>query len=243
MRSVSSASSLIRRTDAATRGHAREVSEDNVLAADAFDHPITRMRAVKSLLSLPCVYDAFQFVARGTAYQRRLASTFIRACPGDRVLDLGCGTGAMLACLPQVDYVGIDMSQAYIDACRRRHGSRGHFHCAMLTADTVKLFGEYDVILAIGVIHHLDDTIAAELFHTARRALCPGGRLVTLDGVFTAEQSRLKRALLEADRGRHVRFEAAYRALAAAAFDDVRATVVEDLFRIPYTNLIMECTR
>jgi SAM-dependent methyltransferase len=201
------------------------------------------MRAVKSLLSLPYLYDAFQFVARGTAYQRRLASTYIRARAGDRVLDLGCGTGVMLACLPHVEYVGIDMSQAYIDACRRRHGGRGSFHCALLTADTVGSFADFDVILAVGVIHHLDDNTAAELFRTARDALRPGGRLVTLDGVFTAEQSRLKRALLEADRGRHVRSAEAYRELAAAGFDDVQATVVEDLFRIPYSNLIMECSR
>lgn len=201
------------------------------------------MRVVKALLSLPCFYDVFQFMARGTAYQARLARTYIRARPGDRVLDLGCGTGAMLACLPQVEYVGMDMSPAYIDACHRRHGGRGHFHCAMLTADTVERFGACDVVLAIGVVHHLDDTTAAELFLTARKILRPGGRLVTLDGVFTAEQSWLRRALLEADRGRYVRSEAAYRALASTAFDDVQATVVEDLFRIPYSNLIMECQR
>lgn len=221
----------------------RDVTVQQSLVAVAFDHPIMRMHAVKSLLSLPWVYDAVQFVLRGTAYQRRLADTHIRARPGDRVLDLGCGTGAMLACLPQVEYVGIDMSPSYIDACRRRHGGRGRFNCMQFTADNMGSFGEFDVILAAGVIHHLDDATAARLFGTAREALRPGGRLVTLDGVFTAEQSGFKRALLKADRGRHVRFEAAYRALGATAFQEVQTTIVEDLFRIPYTCLIMECTR
>jgi len=40
-----------------------------------------------------------------------------------------------------------------------------------------------------------------------------------------------------------VRSEPAYRALTTGVFSDVKATVVEDLFRIPYSNLIMECTR
>lgn len=231
------------RGDAATATTASRDCHRACVAVGAVERFVPRVHAVKSLLSMPCVYDAFQFVARGTAYQQRLARTYIRARPGDRVLDLGCGTGAMLTCLPQVEYVGIDMSRMYIDACRRRHGHRGQFHCMELTADTVGNFGQFDVILAVGVVHHLDDASAANLFRVAHDALRPAGRLVTLDGVFTAEQSRLKRALLEADRGRHVRAEPAYRALAASAFGDVRAHVVEDLFRIPYSNLIMECTR
>ena len=103
----------------------------------AMSRRIPRASTVKSILSIPLLYDVFQFVARGSGYRERLARMYIRARPGDKVLDLGCGTGAMLACLPDVDYVGIDMSQAYIDACRRRHGGRGSFHCALLTADTV----------------------------------------------------------------------------------------------------------
>ncbi len=198
---------------------------------------------MKSLLSIPCLYDAFQFLARGKAYQERLARMFIRARPGDRVLDLGCGTGAMLSCLPNVDYVGIDMSPAYIAAGRRRHGARGRFLCMELTADAVEGFTDFDVILAMGVIHHLDDARALNLFRVAYDSLRPGGRLVTLDGVFTSGQSRIRRALLEADRGRHVRSEPAYRGLATDVFSEVKAVVIEDLFRIPYSTLIMECTR
>lgn len=201
------------------------------------------MNSVKSLLSIPFLYDAFQFVARGRDYQDRLARMHIRAQPGDKVLDLGCGTGAMLTCLPDVEYVGIDMSPAYIEACRRRHGNRGRFVCMELTADTANGFADFNIILAVGVVHHLDDARAHNLFRVAHDALRPGGRLVTLDGVFTNGQSRIARALLEADRGRYVRTEPAYRALATGVFSDVKATVVEDLFRIPYSSMIMECRR
>jgi len=196
---------------------------------------------VKSLLAVPFLYDFSQFVMRGTRYRRALAKRHLRCQPGDRVLDIGCGTGAMLNCLPQVDYVGFDMSPAYIDACRRHFGARGQFHCLELTPKTVGDFGQFDIVLAIGLVHHLDDACARNLFSLAQQALRPGGRLVTLDGVFTAQQSWVVKKLLESDRGRFVRDEPGYRSLASHVFRDVQAFVDTDLFRIPYTTLIMEC--
>jgi SAM-dependent methyltransferase len=41
--------------------------------------------------------------------------------------------------------------------------------------------GCYDIVMAFGVLHHLDDAEGRELFRGARRALKPGGRFVTLD--------------------------------------------------------------
>ena len=73
------------------------------------------------------------------------------------------------------------------------------------------------------------------------RVLRPGGRLITLDGVFTENQSWLVRFLLKSDRGEYVRTEPAYRGLASGIFGQVQTFVAHDLFRIPDTTLIMEC--
>lgn len=196
---------------------------------------------ITSILSSPFVYDTWQYLARGTRYAPLFVNEYIKARKGDRILDIGCGTGVLLDYLPRVDYVGFDMSEHYISACRKRYGGKGTFYHRELTAETVADYGEFDIVVATGVLHHLDNGAAGNLCRLARKALYPGGRLVTLDGCYVPGQSAVVKALLDADRGKYVRSENAYRALASTAFRDVRSTILNDMFRMPYTVIIMEC--
>ena len=43
--------------------------------------------------------------------------------------------------------------------------------------------GSFDIVIAHGLLHHLDDRQATELFALARAALRPGGRLIIIDMV------------------------------------------------------------
>lgn len=196
---------------------------------------------IKNILAAPWVYDLAQHLIRGTTFAPEFVSRHIKAKPGDRVLDIGCGTGAMLNHLPRVEYVGFDMSEAYIKACRKRFGDRGIFYQCEVTPDTVADYGKFDIVLAVGVVHHLDDAQAKNMFTIASRALSSGGRLITLDGCYTMPQSALERRLLDNDRGEFVRTETAYRAIAEGIFPKVTTTIRHDMFRIPYTIIVMEC--
>jgi hypothetical protein len=52
----------------------------------------------------------------------------------------------------------------------------------------------------------------------------------------------LAQFILSNDRGKYVRTKDAYFRLAAEVFKDIQVNIHNDLLRIPYTHIIMECT-
>jgi SAM-dependent methyltransferase len=156
-------------------------------------------------------------------------------------VDIGCGTGELVRYLPETDYVGFDARKEYVQAAQARHGQRGRFLHARVGNAPLVSEAPFDLAIAFGVIHHLDDAEADLLFAEARSALKPGGRLVTYDPCRVTGQSRVARWLISMDRGRAIRTPAALGKLAAAHFSDIRTDVRHDFLRIPYTHVVLEC--
>jgi SAM-dependent methyltransferase len=202
---------------------------------------VERNSGLRALLTRPAIYEAFQRAVGARHYREVLAGQYLRVAPGARVLDIGCGPGDMVEWLPDAKYVGFDPSDAYISAAKERYGERADFHVGDVREADPEMLGSFDVVIAIGVLHHIDDVAAAQLIALAAAVLRPGGRLVTVDPCFSPEQSALSRKVVSMDRGGNVRSADAYRSLAARSFDTVRLTERHDLLRIPYTHLIVEC--
>jgi SAM-dependent methyltransferase len=200
------------------------------------------IRTIRSVLAVPQAYQLFWNVIGGPARSRILVAEYIRPKVGDRILEIGCGPGTIVPFLPPGEYVGFDMSPGYIEQAQQRF-PQARFVCERVSEYTLPERAYFDVVLALGIVHHLDDPEAQQLFQIAHDALKPGGKLVTLDGVWTDHQSSAARALLARDRGEFVRSEAAYVAIASRVFDNVKASIRHDLLRIPYTHIIMECIR
>jgi len=196
---------------------------------------------LRSILSLPSVYRLFSSLIG--AHRSRIVSVeeHIRPKAGDRVLDCGCGPGILLEYLPDVDYVGIDIDENYIESARRRFGDRGTFRVGTVDQNTIHEESHYDLVLGWGLLHHLDDAQVGTFLRLARRCLKPTGRLVTADPCYTEDQSRFVRYLLDSDRGEYVRSLDAWLALVRPVFPAVQARIRNDLLRIPYTHVIMEC--
>ncbi|MBL7044483.1 MAG: class I SAM-dependent methyltransferase [Pirellulaceae bacterium] len=199
---------------------------------------------VRALLSHPKVYNAFQKLMGTQRIRRELAGQWIRAEKGDSVLDIGCGTAEIIEFLPPVTYYGFDVSSQYVKAAHSKFGARGQFFCQKLTPDMLDTLPDFDVVLAIGLLHHMDDGQAVEVLSMIQTALRRGGRLISLDPVIDPEQRPIARYLAVHDRGCNVRTAVAYRALAEKVFRDIRGTVRHRhcIPLVPYTNWIMECT-
>ncbi|MFT3882725.1 MAG: class I SAM-dependent methyltransferase [Gemmatales bacterium] len=178
-----------------------------------------------------------------TKGRERYTREFLKVQPGERVLDIGCGPGDILSVLPDdVQYVGVDLSPSYIKKAQAKFGSRGTFLCCAVDAvNPDEIGGKFDLAMANGVVHHLNDDEAKALFRLSATKLKPDGRFCSFDGCFTEKQHWFARWMLRNDRGRFVRKQPAYEALAATAFSSVNATIVHDLTNIPYTHIILEC--
>jgi trans-aconitate 2-methyltransferase len=104
--------------------------------------------------------------------------TLIKPAPGLRVVDLGCGTGALTALLharlQARETVGIDRSTRMLEASMRADRPAG----LRFDVGTIEAFDarrEYDVILSNAAFHWIDDHAA--LISRLFEALTPGGQL------------------------------------------------------------------
>ncbi|WEL20522.1 methyltransferase domain-containing protein [Halorhabdus sp. BNX81] len=119
----------------------------------------------------PAAYEDHAFVYE---YGESLLS-LLDPQPGERILDIGCGTGELTAeiAASEPEVVGIDSSAEMIDAARDRH-SEPTFRVADATAfDPDESF---DAVFSNAAFHWIDDQDA--LLSTIADALVPGGRLV-----------------------------------------------------------------
>lgn len=200
------------------------------------------MSRLTRILELPGSYRFLGKIACVVANARvAYAQQYLRVKEGERVLDLGCGPGDILSALPDCEYVGVDVEKRYIEAARQRFGGRGTFRCTSVEQFVLEAPGSFDLVMANGVLHHLDDMQADMMLQLAARAMNQNGRMVTLDGCYVQGQSRLAKAFLRRDRGKFIRETDAYLQLAHRHFTDVHGDVRHDLLSFPYTLLVMTC--
>ncbi|MCL2770396.1 MAG: class I SAM-dependent methyltransferase [Solirubrobacterales bacterium] len=117
----------------------------------------------------------------------------LRIGPGRRVLDLGCGWGALLNFVRTRGGwgVGVTLSSAQVAACRR-HGLDVHLHDARQVSR--ESFGSFDAVASLGAFEHfcspeqyragLQEEGYRDLFARIARMLPSGGRLYLQTMVF-----------------------------------------------------------
>lgn len=197
---------------------------------------------VWAVLSHPFIYSYFQRVMGAHQIRAVFVKDFVRPHAGICVLDMGCGPADILAHLTDADYWGFDVSEAYIEQAKKRYGLKGKFYCQELMVSDIQKIPAFDIVLAVGLLHHLDDEAAVNVMRLAYDALKPGGRLITLDPCLETGQNLIARFLISVDRGKNVRNKVEYATLASTVFTPPRVEVRHKSW-IPYTHCFMECTR
>ncbi len=81
-------------------------------------------------LKVPFLYNPFQDVGWGNALRRRLIQNHVRAKPGDKVIDIGCGPAQALRWFPDVEYLGFDTNAQLYCFCQAADvRQQGDFCC------------------------------------------------------------------------------------------------------------------
>jgi SAM-dependent methyltransferase len=193
------------------------------------------------VLEIPRAFDLWQRLGGGHQSKRQFIDEYVRPSPCDSVLDLGCGTGALRALMSdEVSYLGVEIDLDYVAAARKRFRDNSEFICSDLASVVLPTGRTFTLAIAYGVFHHLDDGTARRAVDLAADALDPEGRFVIDEPCWAPGQGRLETFLLRLDRGKFVRTVDEYKALLLTRFQNVNALVVRNLYRVPYTMVVLE---
>jgi len=196
-----------------------------------------------SILESPVVYEAFHTLIGARRWMHQFVSETIRPKPGDHVLDIGCGPGALLNYLPaDVTYTGIDYSEASIARARRKHNGRGHFICADVDGLSRQQLAPVSIAVAIGTLHHLDDDAAIAMLRATASILERDGRLIAVDPCFHPDQNLLERTMAKLDRGAHVRPFEQYSELCGRVFAKLVAEFQRSPSFVPHSMCIIQAS-
>jgi SAM-dependent methyltransferase len=174
-----------------------------------------------------------------TGAQQKIVDEFVRPNPSMRILDVGCASGHVLRYIKGASYVGLDMNPRYIEAASAANPGK-RFICADVATLAVSDIGQFDCVLLFGLLHHIDDQSASDLFSTLRKLVTANGRVISVDNCWTDGQSAFERFMVEHDRGKFARTGDAYSALARKSFPNVAYHIRKGMLRVPYSLLIME---
>lgn len=132
--------------------------------------------------------------------------------PGERVLDIGCGTGTMALLAkrqvgPAGEVCGIDASPAMIARARQKSRSAGtEIRFSNAVVESLPFPNDhFDVVLSTVMLHHLPSRVRTQCAQEVQRVLRPGGRVLAVD--FGTSPAQRKGIVAHFHRHGHISLE------------------------------------
>ena len=129
--------------------------------------------------------EVFFLGRRRATFQALIAAAGVQ--PGQRVLDVGCGTGYFERLLapavgPDGLVVCIDPSPEMVTYASRKAGRFANCQFQLGTAEALGFPAEqFDVVVSSLVLHHLPEDLRMPALREMRRVLRPGGKLLVAE--------------------------------------------------------------
>ena len=205
------------------------------------------MNLKEKLLGTPFFYQLFSSSVGLFGLSRlKLYAKYLPYTPGVKILDLGCGPASSVKFFKSNDYLGIDVSNEYINKAKSCHPDYNFQNIDFSTLNKASMLvpvGGFNLILAYGLIHHLSNDPVELFFDKAYEVLAPGGHMVCFDGCLHENQSTVKKKIILADRGKFIRTSREYASLAKKSNFVCECTIEEKALLIPYSLHIMSAKK
>ena len=159
-----------------------------------------------------------RLVQQAEHWRHRLIRNGTELEPGTRLLEVGCGVGAVLAVLgqefPDVRLTGVDIEPKQLEFARG-HLERSGVETTLLQADARALpfgSGSFDHVWMMWFLEHVADPPA--VLREARRVLVPGGAITAIEVDYSTARAEPTTPAIEA------LFRAMVLAMAASGWSD-----------------------
>jgi cyclopropane-fatty-acyl-phospholipid synthase len=176
---------LPRLREARLRGRLHSRARDRAAIRFHYDQPVEFYRSFLDRdMVYSCAYWDEGIDSLEQAQSAKLDYTLrkLRLRPGERILDIGCGWGALVlrAARMGADALGITLSRSQYDEGQRRIAAAGAGDRARIELrDYRDLRGErFDKIVSVGMFEHVGRARFDEYFRCAYDALRPGGLFI-----------------------------------------------------------------